>query len=127
MVVEDNPVNRKVVTLMLRRMGVTSETAENGLIGVQMARESHFDLVLMDIHMPVMNGLDAMKELKTHLTADRPPPPVIAVTADAMKGSAQQLLDAGFDGYLSKPIRLQELATAVEGLGIGIRSAPQCR
>jgi signal transduction histidine kinase/ActR/RegA family two-component response regulator len=109
LIVEDDPVNRKTLRYLLEKLGHSTEEAPNGLVALDMIAESSFDLVLMDIQMPEMNGLEATKRIRSLPRQDRRSIPVIAVTAHAMKGDKEMFLQAGMDDYISKPIDLQTL------------------
>src|SRR5262245_25806281 len=114
LIVEDNDKNRKLVRDLLQVKGyrtVESETAEEGL---RLAREHRPALVLMDIQLPGMNGIEALQ----HLRADEATRaiPVMAVTASAMTQDRQKILAAGFDAYQSKPINVKEFIDAVAAL-----------
>ncbi len=113
LVVEDNPMNRAVAQALLEPTGWRLAFAENGAVGLDALRSGVFDLVLMDIHMPVLDGLKALAEIRAG-RAGRPDMPVIALTADAMTGNREQLLDAGFDGYVEKPIRPHLLLASIQ-------------
>lgn len=102
LVVEDNPANRKLVTLLLERVGYRVLQADDAREGVVCARERHPDLILMDIQMPGMDGLEATRLLK--LDKSTRDIKVIALTAFAMKGDEERMLAAGCDGYIAKPI-----------------------
>jgi CheY-like chemotaxis protein len=111
LIVEDQPLNRKLVRDVLQSKGyrtLESETAEEGL---QLAREHLPALVLMDIQLPGMNGIEALKQLRAE-PATRAIP-VIAVTASAMQQNRQEILSAGFDGYQPKPINIKVFLQAV--------------
>ena len=113
LVAEDNEVNRKVVQLMLRRMGYAADFAVNGHEALDALRRRPYDLVLMDVQMPEMDGIDAAN----HICEEWPPerrPRIIAMTANAMKGDREKYLAAGMDDYVSKPLREQELRQAIE-------------
>jgi len=100
LLVEDGDTNRKLVGIVLRRMGIDVVEAENGEIGVRIATVEPFDLILMDMQMPVMDGYTATRRLREHgLTT-----PIVALTAHAMKGDDENCRDAGCSGYLMKPI-----------------------
>ena len=129
LVVEDNPVNQEVCSQMLKRLGCEVRVASSALEGLRRLGEQRFDLVLMDIQMPGMDGVEALSWFRrgstnrfTFLTP--PETPVIAVTANALEGDEQRFLDVGFDNYLSKPFRQSQLLkvlvehTATDGLGI---------
>lgn len=111
LIVEDQPLNRKLVRDVLQATGyrtLESETAEEGL---QLARTHLPALVLMDIQLPGMNGIEALKALRADsLTRSIP---VIAVTASAMQQNRQEILSAGFDGYQPKPINVKMFLEAV--------------
>jgi len=105
LVVEDNPVNRKVTSKMLQNMGAIVQLAENGKEAVDQAEAHPLDLVLMDLQMPVMDGLEATQELRKRKLSF----PIIALTAHAMERDRLQCMAAGMDGYLSKPIKPDDL------------------
>src|SRR3989304_5503949 len=102
LVVEDSPLNRKLVETVLKPPGSRVITAENGQAGVEAALREHPDLILMDVMMPVMNGYDATRRLKDNRETSRIP--VVALTASAMPHERDQAMEAGCDGYISKPI-----------------------
>jgi len=112
---EDNTVNQKVGLLMLSRLGYTADLAKNGKLAVKAAEEKPYDLVLMDIQMPDMNGIDAAKLVREKLGPHAPV--IIALTAEALEGDKERFLALGFDGYLSKPLQapaLRETLRAVQ-------------
>ncbi|MGQ0708585.1 MAG: ATP-binding protein [Rhodoferax sp.] len=111
LLVEDHPVNRLVVINMLKRLGLGVPTvAENGLQALERAQEQAFDLVLMDIQMPVMDGLQATRELRLRGFAA----PIIGLSAGALEEERQAALDAGADNYVLKPIQMDALRGALE-------------
>ena len=101
LVAEDNPANQMLVELLLRRAGLEPILVPDGIEAVDRARSEAFDMVLMDIQMPRMNGYDAARAIRRHGYRG----PVIALTAHAMVGDEQKCLDAGCSGYLAKPIK----------------------
>ncbi|WP_019559173.1 MULTISPECIES: response regulator [Caldimonas] len=114
LVVEDNPVNQEVIQQMLRRLGCQVHLAASGLEGLRALCEHRFDLVLMDIQMPGMDGVDTLRWFRkgpggrfAFLTP--PHVPVVAVTANALGGDQERFLDQGFNDYLSKPFRQNQL------------------
>ena len=114
LIVEDNEKNRKLERDVLRFHGYRTVEAETGEDGVQLARESLPALVLMDIQLPGISGIEALRRLR-----DDPETQgiaVMAVTASAMTQDRQAILAAGFDGYLSKPISLKDFVAAVRAL-----------
>lgn len=102
LIVDDNEMNRKLFRSLLQKNGFETIEAEDGATGIQMAKEHLPALILMDIQMPVMDGLTAMKAIRAETgTASIP---VIALTSYAMKEDKERFLAEGFDGYISKPI-----------------------
>jgi CheY-like chemotaxis protein len=102
LIVEDDPKNLKLFRDLIQVSGYTTLEATDGKQGVELAREKKPDLILMDIQMPVMDGLEATKLLKNNdVTKDIP---IVALTAYAMQGDEEKMREAGFDGYISKPI-----------------------
>ncbi len=110
---EDNPVNQKVVSIMLQQRGHEVTVVNDGARAVEACGGKRFDVVLMDIQMPEMDGFEALASIRAHERNCGTNTPVIALTAHAMKGDLERCLDAGFDGYLSKPIRAAELDAAM--------------
>jgi len=108
LIVDDNSVNRRVARLLIEPQGLIATEAENGLEALNMLASEHFDLVLLDMHMPVMDGREAIKKIRS---SDKPwqQIPVIALTADAMSGDREKCLDLGMDGYVPKPVDQREL------------------
>jgi signal transduction histidine kinase/CheY-like chemotaxis protein len=112
LVVEDNRVNQKVLVKILNRMGYRPEIAENGVEALDRLRLRFFDLVLMDVQMPEMDGLEASREVRTRFPTHQQPR-IVALTANAMKGDREACLEAGMDAYLSKPVGLEPLREAL--------------
>jgi signal transduction histidine kinase/CheY-like chemotaxis protein len=100
LIVEDVEVNRLIVTSLLEDTGAIADEAENGSIAVDMVKNNHYDLILMDMQMPVMDGLTATREIRTF----NPDVPIIAMTANAFREDAERCLEAGMNGHISKPI-----------------------
>jgi PAS domain S-box-containing protein len=100
---EDNPINQLVLTKILEKMGHKVTAVTNGIDAVEAARKEPYDLIFMDLHMPIVNGIDATRMIKEELKDKSPP--IIAVTANALKGDREKCLDAGMDEYISKPIK----------------------
>ncbi|HKA84951.1 MAG TPA: response regulator [Acidimicrobiales bacterium] len=113
LVVEDNETNLKLVRDVLQFEGYDVLEARTGEDGVTLATERVPDLVLMDVQLPGMDGVEALHRLRSG--AETASIPVVAVTALAMKDDRTRLLDAGFDGYLEKPISARELGDHVRG------------
>ena len=119
---EDNIVNRTVAIHQLERMGFQIDTAVNGLEAFNMASAKPYDIILMDVQMPEMDGLAATQEIRQHPNPEKRPV-ILAMTAHAMQGDRERCIDAGMDDYLSKPVRPQELlAKLMEWLGADTQS-----
>jgi PAS domain S-box-containing protein len=110
---EDNPINQRVVESMLRQRGHDVTVAGNGREAVEVYRRRPFDLVFMDIQMPEMDGFEALASIRRLDPAGESRPPIVALTAHAMNGDRERCLEAGFDGYLSKPVRGADLDAAL--------------
>ncbi len=109
LLVEDNLVNQRVATRLLEKRGHHVAISENGLEALRMLEEESYDLVLMDVQMPVMDGLEATAKLRESEKNGDKHLPVVALTARAMKGDVELCLSAGMDDYLVKPIRVSDL------------------
>jgi CheY-like chemotaxis protein len=115
LMVEDTPINQTLQTILLNRMGFEVTLANNGLEGITAFKGSTFDLVLMDIQMPEMGGVEATQAIRQlEKSRQARPTPIIAVTANALKGDREQYLAAGMDGYVSKPISLDVLKSEIQ-------------
>ncbi len=111
LLVEDNDVNRLVACRMLEHLGLEVATAGDGATALAMCAEQTFDCLLMDVQMPVMDGLEATRALRRReREAGRDPVPIIALTANAMFEERQRCLAAGMDAHLAKPFRRRRLA-----------------
>lgn len=115
LVAEDNPVNQKYLSLMLARMGYQAKFCDNGLKALEAAVEAEFDLVLMDIHMPVMDGLSATRAIRA-LALPKSQVPIIALTADVLQDAKDQAKAAGVSAFISKPIKPEELESVIVNL-----------
>jgi len=118
LLVEDSPANQKVVKYVLRGRGHEVEIAEEGQEALCLCERNHYDVILMDVQMPGMNGLEATAAIRKREGGGRRVP-IIAMTAHAMQGDRERCLAAGMDGYLSKPVNAQQLISLVEGLAGG--------
>lgn len=109
LVAEDNPVNQRVIKLLLERLGYRADIVGNGLEALEMVRLKSFDVILMDIQMPEMDGREASREIR-RLYSDSERPRIIALTADAAEDDRRKCFEAGMDDYLSKPVRAAKIA-----------------
>ena len=109
LLVEDNLVNQRVAKAMLEKAGMTVEVAENGAVALEYLERASFDLVLMDLQMPVMDGLEATRRIREEEREGDGHLPVVAMTANAMEGDRDRCLAAGMDDYISKPVHAREL------------------
>jgi CheY-like chemotaxis protein/nitrogen-specific signal transduction histidine kinase len=110
---EDSLVNQKLAVALLEKQGHWVTVVNDGREAVAASDREEFDLILMDVQMPVMDGLEACAAIRKREAETGGHIPIIAMTAHALKGDRQRCLDAGMDGYVSKPIRVQELYTAI--------------
>jgi PAS domain S-box-containing protein len=113
LLVEDNAVNQKLALRLLDQFGYPAEVAENGLEAISALESASFDLVLMDVQMPELDGLEATRRIRRRWPGSDGPR-IVAMTANAMAGDRELCLAAGMDGYISKPIRVEELVAALE-------------
>jgi CheY-like chemotaxis protein len=111
---DDNPVNARLARILLERAGHRVEAVADGLSAVRALETRHYDLVLLDVRMPVMGGLEAAARIRALPDRARAATPIVAVTANAMRGDRELCLAAGMDGYLTKPINA---ATLLEEVG----------
>ena len=124
LVAEDNPVNQKVLAHMLQKLGYAPEIVSDGRAAIAAVLQGNFNLVLMDVEMPGVDGPEATRRIRAEVPTERQPV-IVAVTAHALSGSREQLIAAGMDGYLSKPILLDALIRVLSRLGSLRQSAPQ--
>lgn len=109
LLVEDNPVNQRLASRLLEERGHSVVVAANGLEALEALEKENFDLVFMDVQMPVMDGFETTAAIRKKERARGVRLPIVALTAHAMKGDREKCLAGGMDGYLTKPIRPQEL------------------
>ena len=114
---EDNAVNQKLALQMLRKMGYRADIAGNGLEVLEALERQPYDIVLMDVQMPELDGLETTRRIRAQAAQGGAQPRIIAMTANAMQGDREQCLDAGMDDYISKPIQVKELQAALERWG----------
>ncbi len=110
LVADDNIINQKVAEKLLERWNADLEIAENGFLALEKLRTQHFDLVLMDLHMPVMNGLEAIRQIR----ANRWQIPIIAFTASSSEKEREQVMEIGGNDYLTKPFNPQDLLSLIK-------------
>ena len=113
LLVEDNAVNRELIRTMLEPFGIGVETANDGVAGVEAMRQGHYDLVLMDVQMPVMDGLTATREIRAMEGARGAATPIVAMTANVLPEQIANCLAAGMDDHLGKPINPTKLLETV--------------
>jgi CheY-like chemotaxis protein len=111
LVAEDNMINQKLIEHILSRLGFSAVMKENGIEAIEELKQNDYDIVLMDVQMPEMDGLEATRIIRRTSTKK---PVIIALTANAMQGDQEECLRAGMDDYLSKPLKLEELVTMLE-------------
>jgi two-component system sensor histidine kinase/response regulator len=111
---EDNPINQKVAMHMLERMGYAITVVDNGIDVLQALAKDKFDLILMDVQMPKLDGFETTKKIRESEKNSDIHIPIIALTAHAMKGDREKCIKAGMDGYVSKPIKFNELLEQIE-------------
>lgn len=112
LLVEDNLINQKVAKKLLQRIGFEISCANNGREALEAIEGKHYDIILMDMQMPVMDGLEATRNIRLREDGEKHIP-IIAMTANAMKGDKEKCFEAGMDDYLSKPIKPEELEKVV--------------
>ncbi|MTJ51348.1 response regulator [Anabaena sp. UHCC 0253] len=105
---EDNIINQKVALMNLKKLGYKAEVATNGLEVIAAVQSQSYDVILMDVQMPEMDGLEATRWICQHFS-NQQKPRIIAMTANEMEGDKQICLDAGMDDYLTKPLNLESL------------------
>ncbi len=116
LVAEDNPVNEKLIKLIFTQMGYEISIAHNGVEAVEMCEKIHYDIVFMDVQMPVLDGIEATKKIRESQKI-KSQPIIIALTANAMQGQKETYLEAGMDDYLSKPIDFKLLTNLLDTYG----------
>ncbi len=116
LVAEDNPVNQKFVQVVLNKAGHQVTAVTNGKQAVEAVRNQSFDLILMDVQMPEMDGYEATGLIRKYQVKTGKFTPIVAMTANAMKGDREKCLEAGMDDYLSKPVKVRELLDILQKL-----------
>ncbi len=123
LVAEDNAVNQRLISRMLERVGHQPTLVPSGSAVIEAALAGRHDIILMDVQMPDLDGIEATRVIREHERSAGGHIPIIAITAHAMPGDRESCLSAGMDGYLTKPIRLQTLMQKIRSLGV-VRAAP---
>jgi CheY-like chemotaxis protein len=113
LVVEDNPVNQRVALRLLERFGYRPDVAANGAEAVDAVTRLPYDLVFMDVQMPVMDGIEATRRIRDRLPADRAPR-IVAMTADVMNDDRERCIQAGMDDFVPKPVRADSLMAVLQ-------------
>jgi PAS domain S-box-containing protein len=124
---EDNAVNQKIATRMLEKLGHRVALAENGQEALDAIAQQDFDAIFMDVQMPEMDGLKATEKIREKERQTQLHIPIIAMTAHAMKGDRERCIEAGMDGYISKPINGRELEEAIAGVIPGLDDTRDCK
>lgn len=113
--IEDHPDNLMLAKRVLESRGYHVISAMKGLLGIEIAETQEVDLILLDVNLPDIDGYEVASRLRNSSKTSLHSIPIIAVTANALKGDAEKALNSGCDAYMSKPIDIRELATQVEG------------
>lgn len=116
LVVDDNEINRKVAKMTLTKFGHQTDLAINGIDAYQKYLEKHYDIILMDVHMPEMDGIETTTMIRKHEKEDEivNPIPIVAMTAAAMKGDRERFIEAGMNEYISKPFKIADLENILQ-------------
>ena len=114
LVAEDNPVNQKLAVAMLRKMGHQVTLAHNGIEALATWSQARFDMIFMDVQMPEMDGFEATRQIRSRESEQQNHIPIVAMTANAMRGDRERCVASGMDDYISKPISRRSLAEAIE-------------
>ena len=117
LIAEDNLINQEVIKAFMEKLGVNSTLVGSGLELLDSYDGKDFDLILMDIEMPGMDGLEAARRIREKEALLGTRIPILAMTAHAMRGDREEYLNSGMDGYISKPIRFADLTAALESAG----------
>lgn len=122
LLVDDHPTNQKLAQMLLSRLGYRADVASNGVEALEAMRLQAYDVILMDIEMPEMDGMEATRRIQKEW--GRRAPKIVAMTANAMRGDRDKYLSMGMDQYISKPIRVAALVRALEAVATSIAPAP---
>jgi CheY-like chemotaxis protein len=111
---DDNPINQKVGLSVLRKLGYRADVAHNGVEVIRALEQKVYDLLFLDVQMPEMDGLEAARQIHERWPEPRKRPVIVAMTGNALLGDREKCLAAGMDDYISKPVRVSELQSAIE-------------
>lgn len=117
LIVDDNPVNQILANRMMKKLGYESTTVENGIKAVEEVTKNFYDIILMDIQMPEMDGITATRHIREHMEKQ---PIIIAVTANAIVGDKEMYLQAGMNDYISKPFKFETFVAVLEKWAIHV-------
>jgi len=120
LIVDDNEINRKLAKILVEQLGATSELAENGAQAVDACNRRNYDLILMDVHMPIMDGVEATARIRNSEKDRKRHTLIIALTANALSGDKERYLATGMDEYLSKPINELAFVNLLKKLGLTV-------
>lgn len=112
LIVEDNIINQKLITNIFKLLGYKADLAANGIEALDALKRKNYDLIFMDIQMPLMNGYEATKIIIEHRKEDGPV--IIAITANAMAGDRDKCLEVGMDDYITKPMKIEALIRIIQ-------------
>ncbi len=114
LVVDDDEINLRIASHMLGKAGISFVSASDGQEALDVWQEFSFDLILMDVHMPVMNGIEATKIIREEEAGTDRHTLIIALTADALREEGENILQLGFDGYVTKPVEFKTLFAEIK-------------
>jgi len=120
LLVEDQIINRKIVIQLLERKGYKVSIAVNGKEAVDKTKKERFNIILMDVQMPVMDGFEATIQIREYEKSKKIHTPIVAMTAHAMKGDKEKCIAVGMDYYISKPVNPEELYNTIEEVAVSI-------
>jgi len=123
LIAEDNSINQRVIRQMLKKLGYRADIAADGVEAIRALELQHYDLVLMDIQMPEMDGFEATTEIRKRWPLG---PKILALTAYALKGDREKCLEAGMDGYIAKPVKMDDLKSALLHCEAQIEQSDSC-
>lgn len=118
LVVDDLPMNVTMMVMMLEKLGLKSDTAENGQLAVEKQQQQQYDLIFMDWEMPVLDGIEATKQIRQQTKSSEQSPWIIALTANASIRYKDICIEAGMNDYLAKPIAIDDLAARLKSLTV---------